>query len=49
MHSILLGEAFIECSEEEANDYCDRQVEKLQSKIEDLEKDKREVEGRMAV
>ena len=47
--SLFLGEAFIECSEEEANDYCEKQVEKLQSKIEDLENEKRDIEGRMAV
>ncbi len=34
---LLLGDAFIMCSEDDATEYCEKQVEKLQSTVDEID------------
>lgn len=40
---IMIGEAFLETSEEDATEYCEEEVEKFQAKIDRLEQEENEI------
>mmetsp|Transcript_28037 Transcript_28037/g.39409 ORF Transcript_28037/g.39409 Transcript_28037/m.39409 type:complete len:135 (-) Transcript_28037:35-439(-) len=45
---IMLGEAFIEVEEDEATEYCEEQVEKLQATIDELEEEESSIVNEQA-
>ena len=43
---VLLGDAFIQCSEDDATAICEAQVEKLQGVVDELDKEKKGINDR---
>jgi len=45
----MLGEGFIQCDEDFANEHCDRKCDELQEKIQNLTEEKEEIEQEQKV
>lgn len=49
MHRLMLGEAFMEVSEDFATEYCEKKQEELQARVEELGAEKERVQARQQV
>ena len=45
---LLLGEAFLEVSENEATEYCEKQVDELQARVDKLQSEQAEITAEQA-